>query len=93
MGYKTVGRGRDSNKLRLHLESKNRDYVSFISNTTHHYSNKSCSNSFNCHNKFKDNRTGGSNNPVLMTKNWQQDNKSKFAAGKAFNIVVMSWGF
>ena len=27
MGYETVGRGRDSNKLRFHLESKNGDNV------------------------------------------------------------------
>ena len=52
MGYKTVGRGRDSNKLQLHLESKNSDNVSFISNIAHHYSNESCFNSFNCHNSI-----------------------------------------
>ena len=51
--------------LRLYLEKKKKkkkkskalDMI-MNSNIAHHYSNKSCSNSFNRHTKFRDNLTG-----------------------------------
>ena len=50
----------------------------------HCYRYKSCSNSCNSHNRFRDNGTGA-NTKSISTKIWQNDYRSNFWSSKAFS--------